>query len=161
MENNETANKVESAKLILELYDLRREAKMREARNWIFGFQPESADHIMATMMDDENGAYLRMVTSYWEMAAALVNHGAIDAEMFRDTAGEHIMVFAKIEPFLSDLREKFQNDRAFQHLEKLINDTDEGRDMLKKTQEWFKSMASATSETTENTGNTGESAAA
>ena len=111
-------NKVESADLILKLYDLRREAKMREARNWIFGFNPTSADEIMQTMMDPEVGGLLRMVTSYWDMAAALVNHGAIDADMFNDTAGEHIMVFAKFEPFLAELREKFESPEAFAHLE-------------------------------------------
>jgi hypothetical protein len=109
-------SKVESADLILKLYDLRRETKMREARNWIFGFNPTSADDIMNTMMDPEVGAYLRMVISYWEMAASLVNHGAIDADMFNDTAGEHVMVFAKIEPFLEGIREKMDSPDAFKH---------------------------------------------
>ena len=69
-------SKVESADLILKLYDLRRETKMREARNWIFGFNPTSAEEYMKTMMDPEVGAYLRMVTSYWDMAASFVNNG-------------------------------------------------------------------------------------
>ena len=81
-------SKVESADLILKLYDLRREKKMRKARNWIFGFNPKSADEIMQTMMDPEVGGYLRMVTSYWDMAATFVNEGAIDADMFNKTAG-------------------------------------------------------------------------
>ena len=101
-------SKVESADLILKLYDLRRETKMREARNWIFSFNPTSADEYFQTMMDPEVGGYLRMVSSYWDMAAAMVNHGAIDADLFNETAGEHVMVFAKIEPFLAELREKF-----------------------------------------------------
>ena len=134
--------KVESADLILKLYDLRREAKMREARNWIFGFNPTSADEIMQTMMDPDVGAYLRMVTSYWDMAAALVNHGAVDADMFNDTAGEHIMVFAKFEPFLAELREKFESPQAFAHLEKVIMDRPDGAERVKKTQEWMKTMA-------------------
>lgn len=101
-------SKFESAELILKLYDLRRETKMREARNWMFSFNPTSVDEYWKTMMDPEVGGYLRMVTSYWDMAAALVNHGAIDADIFNDTAGEHIMVFAKIEPILGELREHF-----------------------------------------------------
>src|SRR5438045_1344470 len=80
-------SKAESADLILKLYDLRREDKMREARNWIFSFNPTTVDEYWATMMDPQVGGYLRMVTSYWDMAASLVNHGAIDAEMFNDTA--------------------------------------------------------------------------
>ena len=132
-------SKVESADLILKLYDLRREEKMREARNWIFSFNPTSADEYWATMMDPQVGGYLRMVTSYWDMAASLVNHGAIDAEMFNDTVGEHIMVFAKVQPILAELRERFQNPKAFQHLEKLILDQPDGQERVTKTQEFMK----------------------
>ncbi|MEO7672483.1 MAG: hypothetical protein ABIU09_00220 [Pyrinomonadaceae bacterium] len=135
-------SKVESADLILKLYDLRREEKMREARNWIFTFMPKSADDYMQTMMDPEVGGYLRMVSSYWDMAAALVNHGAIDAEMFSDTVGEHLFVFAKIEPFLADLREKWQEPSAFKHLEKVILDRPDGQARLDRTKEWIKSMS-------------------
>lgn len=133
--------KVESADLLLKLYDLRREEKMREARNWIFSFNPTSAEDYWKTMMDPQVGGYLRMVTSYWDMAAALVNHGAIDAEMFTDTVGEHFMVFAKIEPFLAELREKFQNPTAFKHLEKVIMDAPNGAERLARTQEWQKQI--------------------
>lgn len=132
-------SKVESADLILKLYDLRREDTMREARNWIFAFNPTSADDYWNTMMDPKVGAYLRMVTSYWEMAASFVNHGAIDAELFNDTNGEHIMVFAKIEPFLAELRERFQNPEAFKHLEKVILDQPNGQEKVAKTQEFLK----------------------
>lgn len=135
-------SKVESADLILKLYDLRRETKMREARDWFFSFNPANADEIMQTMMDPEVGAYLRMVSSYWDMAASFVNHGAIDAEMFNDTAGEHMMVFAKFEPFLDELREKFEEPKAFKHLEKVIMDMPDGKEKLRKTQEWLKKMA-------------------
>lgn len=134
-------SKVESADLILKLYDLRREATMRKARDWMFSFNPTSAEDYMKTMMDPEVGGYLRMVSSYWDMAAAMVNHGAIDADMFNDTVGEHMMVFAKIEPFLPQLREMFQEPKAFQHLEKVILDQPNGAEKLKKTQEWMKSI--------------------
>ena len=134
-------SKVESADLILKLYDLRREAKMREARNWIFSFNPTSVDEYFQTMMDPEVGGYLRMVTSYWDMAAALVNHGAIDADMFNETVGEHIMVFAKVEPLLAELRERFQNMDAFKNLEKVIMDSPNGKERLAKTQEWLKTI--------------------
>lgn len=134
-------SKVESADLILKLYDLRREDTMRKARDWMFMFNPKSAGEYMQTMMDPTVGAYLRMVTSYWDMAASFVNHGAIDAEMFSDTAGEHIIVFAKIEPFLTELREMWQSPKAFAHLEKVINDMPDGAEKLKKTQEWLKSI--------------------
>lgn len=132
-------SKVESADLILKLYDLRREKKMRKARTWMFGFNPTSADEYFQTMMDPEVGGYLRMVVSYWDMAAAMVNHGAIDADLFNQTAGEHILVFAKIEPILGQLREKFESPEAFANLEKVIMDLPDGAERVKKTQEWMK----------------------
>ena len=134
-------SKFESSELILKLYDLRRETKMREARNWIFSFNPTSAEQYWQTMMDPEVGGYLRMVTSYWDMAAAMVNHGAIDADLFNETAGEHVMVFAKVQPFLAELREKFQNPDAFKNLEKVILDAPNGAEKLAKTQEWLKTL--------------------
>lgn len=132
-------SKVESADLILKLYDLRREAKMREARNFMFQFNPKSADEWWQSMMDPEVGPLVRMVTSYWDMAASFVNHGAIDAEMFNDTAGEHMFIFAKVQPILADLREKFQNPKAFYHLEKVIMDQPDGAEKLAKVQEFIK----------------------
>lgn len=140
-------SKFESAELILKLYDLRREAKMREARNWIFSFNPTSAEQYTQTMMDPEVGGYLRMVTSYWDMAATLVVHGAIDADMFNETAGEHVMIFAKIEPILADLRTMWEMPDALKNLEKVIMDSPNGAEKVKKTQEWMKSMAAGQAE--------------
>ena len=140
-------SKTESADLILKLYDLRREEKMREARNWIFSFNPNSADEYLQTMRDPEVGAYLRMVTSYWDMAAALVNHGAIDAEMFADTAGEHIIIYAKIQPILAEFREKINNPKAFGNLEKVIMDMPDGKERVERTQAMLKSFADAKAE--------------
>jgi hypothetical protein len=132
-------SKAKSADLILKLYDLRREETMRKARTWIFSFNPTTIDDIEKTMMDPEVGGYLRMVLSYWDMAAALVNHGAIDADIFNDTVGEHIGVFAKIEPFLPELRAKWQEPEAFKHLEKVIYDRPGGKERLERTREWMK----------------------
>lgn len=140
-------SKAESADLILKLYDLRREPKMREARNWIFSFSPQNADEYLQTMRSPEAGAYLRMVTSYWDMAAALVNHGAIDAEMFADTAGEHIVIYAKIQPFLEEFREKINNPKAFGNLEKVIMDLPDGKERVERTQAMLKSFADAKAE--------------
>lgn len=132
-------NKVESADLILKLYDLRREETMREARNWFLAFFPESLDDIMAAMIDEKSSAYYRMVTSYWDMAAAFVNQGAIDEEMFNETVGEHIVVFCKISPFLAELRERFQNPTMFNNLEKLIMRMPDAENILIKRREMIK----------------------
>lgn len=130
-----------SAELIMQLYDLRREATMRKARDWMFTFNPTSADEIEKTMMDPEVGGYLRMVLSYWDMAASFVGHGAIDAEMFNDTVGEHIGVFAKIEPFIEELRTKWDMPDAFKNLEKVIYDKPGGKEQLEKTRTWMRSI--------------------
>ena len=81
------------------------------------------------------------MVSSYWDMAASFVNHGAIDSEMFNDTIGEHMMVYAKVEPFVAELREMWQEPRAFYHLEKVILDRPNGAEKLRATQEWMKTI--------------------
>ena len=111
----------ESADLILKLYDLRREEKMRDARNWIISFFPESADDIMRTMIDPETSSRYRMVTTYWDMAASFVLRGAIDEAMFLDSAGEAWVIFAKVEPYVSEVRQRLSNDNYLRHLETLL----------------------------------------
>src|SRR5450432_2513858 len=99
----------ESATLILTLYDQRREETMRKARDFFVTFGPHSFDELVAGMFGPQGG-YVRMVISYWDLAASLVNNGAIDEKMFRDANGEYVLVFAKLEPFLPQLREMFGN---------------------------------------------------
>ncbi len=111
----------ESAELILKLYDLRREEKMRDGRNWIISFFPESADDVMRTMIDPESSAKYRMVTTYWDMAASFVLRGAIDEAMFMDSAGEAWVIFAKVQPFVADLRQRLSNDGYLKNLETLL----------------------------------------
>ena len=113
-------SKQEDANLILKLYDIRRELVMREARNWFFTFNPTSAADYLETMMG-EHSAYARMVISYWDMAASLVNNGAIDEQMFNDANGEHLFVFAKIEPILEELRQTWNQPDMLKHFETLV----------------------------------------
>ena len=112
--------KQEDANLILKLYDLRREPVMREARNWFFSFNPTTTTEYMEAMMSERSG-YLRMVISYWDMAASLVNNGAIDEQMFNDANGEHMFVFAKIEPILAELRQQWNQPDMLKHYETLV----------------------------------------
>ena len=144
-------SKAESAELILKLYDLRREAKMREARSWIIGFFPETTQDVLKVMIDAETSAYYRMVTSYWNMAASFVNHGAIDEEMFSEANGEHFVVFAKIEPFLSDLRETMGNPDILGNLEKLIMRQPDAKERLVKSREMMNRVRQARKEMTKN----------
>ena len=113
-------SKQAEADLILKLYDLRREVTMREARNWFFMFNPTTPADIMDVLTSDKSGLY-RMVISYWDMACSFVNNGAIDAQMFNDANGEHIFVYAKMEPFIPAMREQMGAPQFLAHLEKTV----------------------------------------
>src|ERR1700749_241623 len=95
----------ESAQLNLQLYDLRRETVLREARSWfLLEFNPETFAELLAALSGPRNSAF-RMVIGYWEMAASLVTMGAIDADAFTAAHGEVFGTFGKIQPFLAELR--------------------------------------------------------
>ena len=99
------SDKQEDASLILRLYEIRREDAMRKARSWfITDFNPGSVQDIFNVLFG-EHSADFRMVASYWDMAAAFVNFGAIDEEMFNDINTEHVAVYAKLQPFLAEIR--------------------------------------------------------
>jgi hypothetical protein len=98
------------AEIILRLYELRTEALMRQARAWITGeFWPTTAEEyfVVASNPADPHNAWLRQVLSYWEMAAAMVLHGAVSAELFVDCNGEGFFLLAKFAPILDAIREK------------------------------------------------------
>jgi hypothetical protein len=135
------SSKAESAELILRLYEVRREAVMRQARDWFFGFNPSSMQDIMDAAYG-EHSAYYRMVTSYWDMAASFVNHGAIDEQMFTDANGEHVVVFAKIEPFLTEIREASQAPQYLRNLEALVMRTPDAAERLPVIRERMKQIA-------------------
>lgn len=113
--------KQRDADLILKLYDLRREKTMREARDWFFTFNPQNPQDFIDVLISDKSG-YYRMVVSYWDMACSLVTHGAIDTEMFNDANGEHLAVYAKLEPFIPALREAF-GPQFVTHLEQVVKE--------------------------------------
>ncbi len=113
-------SKHDDADLILKLYDLRREATMREARNWMFMFNPTSVQDIIDVMISEHSGHY-RMVVSYWEMAAAMVTKGAIDEELFNECNGEHLFVYAKIEHLIPELRVLFDSPDFLGNLETVV----------------------------------------
>lgn len=96
--------KQEDAHLILRLYEIRREETMRKARYWFTtNFNPECMQDILNVLVG-EHSADFRMVASYWDMAAAFVNHGAIDEQLFNDINTEHVAIYAKLQPFLREL---------------------------------------------------------
>lgn len=136
------------AELILKLYDLRREAEIRKARNWWLGFWPESGDDIMkiAMALGTQENAWMRQVGGYWELAASLVLHGTLSRELFLEGSfsGEMFLIFGKIEPFLKEIREKTHNANIFGNVEKLIMTSKGGPERLKETQERIAMMRKA-----------------
>ena len=130
---------VADGQLLLQLYDLRREAEIRKARNWwVFEFSPRSADDFMkvAWAAGTQENNWLRQASSYWSMAAALALAGALNEELFLRPAfsGEMFLIFAKVYPFLGELREKMGDPHMFGDMEKVINKTKWGRERLQFT---------------------------
>lgn len=98
------------AEIILKLYELRTEATMRQARSWIIGeFWPQNVEDFFAVASNpaDPHSAWFRQVTTYWEMAAALVLHGAVSADLFADCNAEGFFLLAKFTHILDAIREK------------------------------------------------------
>lgn len=125
------------AELILKLYDLRRETVMRQARDFFAKFSPSSFEELMAVMSNFESkeNAYFRQVLGYWETAAALIAHGTLNAALAQETLGEMNFVYAKVQPFLKQIREGMNSPEFLQNMEKVIEGTPEGRDRLARMQ--------------------------
>ena len=139
-------SKHEEGDLILKLYELRREETMRKARDWYFReFNPESFTDFQKALFSEHSG-HLRMVITYWDMAAGLVNHGAISLDLFTDTNGEHIGAFAKIEPILGEIRAALTPQFAA-NLEKLIDATPNGRKRSAEARERIKQIGAQLAE--------------
>lgn len=133
-------SKQEEAGLILKLYELRREETMRKARDWYFReFNPQSMTDFNNAIFGGQSG-HLRMVISYWDMAAALVNDGAISVELFNNCNGEHIGVFSKIEPLLGEISAAYGPQFAAS-LEKLIDASPDGRKRVAAAHEQMKAI--------------------
>ena len=114
------------AELILKLYDARREAEIRKARQWwVATFWPESADDVLKIIrsMGSQENAWLRQVLGYWSMASSFVSHGVLNEDLFFEPSfsGEMFFIYAKLDPYLQELREKMQNPLFLGSLEKLI----------------------------------------
>ncbi len=136
----------QDADLIIKLYDLRRDETMRKARNYFAcEFFPKSVDDVKEILTNiqeyPEQNAYFRQVISYWEMVAAMVNHGSIDQALFFDTNGEFFGVWAKIGDFIEDLRASF-GPQFLVNLEKLIAAAPDGPKRVQIMKERFNSMA-------------------
>ena len=124
--------------LVLQLYDLRREAEMRKARNWFAAeFWPQSAEDIVkiASAFPGQENAWMRQVGGYWDMAASLVLQGALHEELFLQPgiSGEMFFIFAKIYPFMKEVRQKLNSPEAFVNIEKVATGSKLARKRLQR----------------------------
>jgi len=131
MPNNATAG---DAQIVIQLYELRREAEMRKARTWWAGsFWPQTAEDLMsvANNYEAQQNAWYRQVIGYWEMAAALVLRGALHEDLFFDTGAEMWFTLAKVYPVLGEFREKSGSPQALLRVEQLATRTEAGKQRL------------------------------
>jgi hypothetical protein len=128
----------QDAHLILELYELRREERMRAAREWFLQkFQPKSADDVRGLAAGTAENASYRMVTTYWDMAASFLVHGILDGNLFLESGQEMLVTFAKLEAYIPDLRATM-NKRLLVNVEKFVSSSAEAQERLKPLRERF-----------------------
>lgn len=111
----------EQAQLHLQVYDLRREARLRQARDWFFrNYVVEKFDDAMRIAAPGtEGGALAMMVITYWEQACALLNYGLLHEDLFFETSGEFFGVWERVKPIVAEARERFVNKQFLAHTER------------------------------------------
>ena len=131
----------EDAQLILKLYELRREEKMREAREWFTTkFFPTKAEDFMTILAPGSPyNAYFRMVVTYWDMAASFAVRGPLNPYLLLESAGELILVWAKLAPFVGKLREANKLPDYLRNLEEIIKLVDWAPQRVEWLDERFK----------------------
>jgi hypothetical protein len=126
----------ESGLLNLQLFDLRREAVLREARVWFLNeFNPETLPELAALVSGERNASF-RMVLGYWDMAASLVTTGAIDGDAFRAAHGEVFATFSKVHPFLAEIRAASGEPDFCRHLEAVVLAAPDAEAILRRRRE-------------------------
>ena len=139
------------AEIILKLYDLRREPVLREARSFFAQFAPKSLDDMMkvATAFGTKEQAYLRQVAGYWEMAASLVNRGALNRDLALDNFQEMFFIYAKVQPFVEEYRQTMGMPGFLRQVQQLADSSPETRKRLSDMQGMQAAMARRRAEAT------------
>jgi hypothetical protein len=111
----------EQAQLHLQVYEQRRETRLREARDWFFKnyWVNTMEDSMRVAAPGTENGALVMMVFSYWEQACALLNYGLLHEDLFFETSGEFFGVWERVRPVIEEGRKMFSNPGFLTHLER------------------------------------------
>jgi hypothetical protein len=132
----------ESAQLNLQLFELRREPVLREARDWFLReFNPQSFADLVALVRGERNASF-RMVLGYWDMAASLVTTGAIDADAFRAAHGEIFATFSKIYLYLAELRGASGEPDFCKHVEAVVLSAPNAEMIMKRRREAMNAAA-------------------
>jgi hypothetical protein len=120
----ETKPTHEQAQLHLQVYEMRREARLRQARDWFFkNYFVDNLDEAMRIAAPGtETGAFAMMVFGYWDQACALLNYGLLHEDLFFETSGEFFGVWERVKPIIKEGRERFVNKQFLAHLEKAAN---------------------------------------
>jgi hypothetical protein len=110
----------EQAQLHLQVFDLRREARLRQARDWFFRnyFVDTLDDAMRIAAPGSEGGTFLMMVLGYWEQACALLNYGLLHEDLFFETSGEFFGVWEQVKATVPQARERFFNKQFLANLE-------------------------------------------
>lgn len=131
----------ESAQLNLQLFALRRDPALREARHWfLIEFHPQSFADLITIVRGERNTAF-RMVLGYWDMAASLVKTGAIDADSFRAAHGEIFATFSKIQPYLAEIRAASGEAEFCMHIEFVVMGVPEAQTVLGRRREALQAL--------------------
>jgi hypothetical protein len=139
-----SANSIEQAELILRLYELRRETVMREARSYVGGgeFKPASGRELFEIVTTGgKHGSFVLQVYGYWDMVAAFVQHGALDAGLVHDTCQEMYFQYAKIQPYLKEFRKAMNLPEWMISIERVIEGSKAGRARLATMQKSLAAM--------------------
>ena len=110
----------EQAQLHLQVYDLRREARLRQARDWFQqNYNAETVEEAMRLAAPGtEHGAFFGMVIGYWEQACALLNYGLLHEDLFFETSGEFFGVFEQVKTVLPQFRQQFVDPNLLSNME-------------------------------------------
>jgi hypothetical protein len=133
------------ANLVIQAYELRREAVMRQSRDTLNGkFMPKSFEDVLAiTKFDHPMNAAWRQVSTYWEMVYGMVKHGIVHPEYFMESAGEGLLTFVKIEPHLERYRKEI-SQLAFLNAEWVATNTDRGRKLMELFRKRYQAQLAA-----------------
>jgi hypothetical protein len=145
---NASTTPVDSATLILKLFELRREPLLRDARAWFLrDFNPQTLEEAL-TLAGGPRNDWFRMVVGYWDMAASFVVHGAIDGDMFRAANTEMVATFAKLEPFIGDIRRVSRIPEFAANMETVLRGQAGVEERMAHLRDQFRKLAGAQSST-------------